>query len=140
MTTGFFPHASMSCCICLEELHHATSDDVATLACTHQFHQACLQSWMAHGAACPLCRRPVDDRTRSVLLSQPAPADRDLITFVMRLVSHAWETSLLFRCLAGGVYIALLHVPAMCLVNCTGKDGTDHALDHASFARAEEKQ
>lgn len=49
----------MACCICWEQ------DDIAisTLACGHAFHTACLSTWLARNAICPLCREIVAEHS-----------------------------------------------------------------------------
>lgn len=44
------------CSICFENI---CSNDIATLACAHSFHRACIGRWVERTPSCPLCREPL---------------------------------------------------------------------------------
>ena len=47
------------CKICFEEF--APAELLRTLPCTHIFHQACIDHWLATNAICPICRIEIKD-------------------------------------------------------------------------------
>ncbi|KAF6252013.1 hypothetical protein COO60DRAFT_1704488 [Scenedesmus sp. NREL 46B-D3] len=46
-----------SCTVCLGE--YAAGELVRQLPCGHEFHQACIDQWMANHGTCPICRMPL---------------------------------------------------------------------------------
>jgi hypothetical protein len=48
------------CSICLSQMED-NGEEIHTLDCTHQFHQLCIDRWLAFKPNCPLCRRPLAD-------------------------------------------------------------------------------
>ena len=50
------------CKICIEEF--APGERLRTLPCTHIFHQACIDHWLAANAICPVCRIEIKDVLR----------------------------------------------------------------------------
>ncbi len=55
-----------SCAICLAD--HVEGETLATLACSHTFHRACVVRWLSANPTCPLCK--------SHALCGPEPTDR----------------------------------------------------------------
>ena len=57
------PHAMATkekedpCCICLERM--AINQEVSSLTCKHDFHTACLRTWLERVNNCPLCKKEV---------------------------------------------------------------------------------
>lgn len=45
----------LSCAVCLEEL--AEGAQLRALPCMHRFHRSCIDQWLGHKAACPVCQR-----------------------------------------------------------------------------------
>ena len=43
------------CPICLEDL--LPGSVLRRLTCKHHFHKACLDTWLAHKAVCPICQQ-----------------------------------------------------------------------------------
>jgi len=54
--------ADRDCCICMEE--YAEGSRLRRLPCMHEFHAACIDTWLTSktaAAACPVCRRAITD-------------------------------------------------------------------------------
>lgn len=49
------------CVICFNE--YQCSEVIKQLPCKHCYHAACIDSWLARNAACPLCKQPVWEPT-----------------------------------------------------------------------------
>ena len=45
-----------SCVICLVD--YDAEDELSNLPCSHAFHTACTESWLAVNPSCPVCRAP----------------------------------------------------------------------------------
>lgn len=45
------------CAICLDDCKDDA--DTVALACSHQFHKACIRTWLRRQPACPLCKKAV---------------------------------------------------------------------------------
>lgn len=59
-TGGGTPDDCDECCpICLVE--YEVGDSLRSLPCDHEFHKACVDSWLAGNASCPACRRSLRD-------------------------------------------------------------------------------
>ncbi|OMO54388.1 Zinc finger, RING-type [Corchorus capsularis] len=43
------------CAVCLEQLDSVGSE-VSQMPCSHQFHTACILTWLNHSHYCPVCR------------------------------------------------------------------------------------
>ncbi|OMO77587.1 Zinc finger, RING-type [Corchorus capsularis] len=49
-------HQQEDCCVvCLEQLAEVGSQ-VSQMPCSHQFHTACIQTWLNNSHYCPVCR------------------------------------------------------------------------------------
>lgn len=46
------------CPICYEDFEDGA--EFVRLSCSHVFHRACLDAWMAKSTTCPECRRPIE--------------------------------------------------------------------------------
>nr|DBA33443.1 TPA: hypothetical protein GDO54_001128 [Pyxicephalus adspersus] len=42
-------------------MEYEEGDQTEQLSCAHQFHQACINTWLRRSRTCPLCRTPVPD-------------------------------------------------------------------------------
>jgi len=51
-------NAPCECSICLSE--YSDGELVKTLPCTHQFHSACIDTWLSSNNKCPVCKCNVD--------------------------------------------------------------------------------
>lgn len=47
-----------SCAICLDDLK--TGQMVKALACSHKFHEKCINNWLKQKLLCPLCKEKID--------------------------------------------------------------------------------
>ena len=56
-TDGSQGRPAQQCPICLEA--YQLQDRVRTIPCFHEFHVDCIDPWLAHKAACPICKHPV---------------------------------------------------------------------------------
>merc|ERR1719440_1675962 len=45
------------CSVCLMDFDQG--DSLRTLECTHRFHMACIDQWLAQSGQCPVCKQPV---------------------------------------------------------------------------------
>ena len=45
---------SESCAICLDKQHFGSV--IKELSCKHKFHAKCINEWITHNSACPVCR------------------------------------------------------------------------------------
>ncbi|OMO67631.1 Zinc finger, RING-type [Corchorus olitorius] len=48
-------HQQDCCVVCLEQLGEVGSQ-VSQMPCSHQFHTACIQTWLNNSHYCPVCR------------------------------------------------------------------------------------
>ncbi|OMO67672.1 Zinc finger, RING-type [Corchorus olitorius] len=48
-------HQQDCCVVCLEQLAEVGSE-VSQMPCSHQFHTACIQTWLNNSHYCPVCR------------------------------------------------------------------------------------
>lgn len=53
-----------TCAVCLDDF--AEGDQLRVLPCTHAYHVACIDRWLASHVACPCCRAPVATRDACV--------------------------------------------------------------------------
>lgn len=44
------------CGVCLDSLNPNITESDVILICNHQFHEACVEPWLAHKGTCPTCR------------------------------------------------------------------------------------
>lgn len=66
----------VECAICMEQ--STPRDKMARLVCTHAFHCACLQTWLAEKHTCPLCRHDLrTERDTGVREADEAALDAD---------------------------------------------------------------
>lgn len=52
----------VTCSICLDDikmLQPVTQSNVKTLECGHQFHEGCINTWLAGHTTCPVCRQAI---------------------------------------------------------------------------------
>lgn len=57
----------IECSVCQEE-----TDDYFVLPCKHKYHKDCIHTWVSRGNhTCPLCRAPIELRTRLELGIKP---------------------------------------------------------------------
>lgn len=47
------------CAVCLMDFE--PGDSLRTLECTHSFHMACVDQWLAQSGQCPVCKKPVGE-------------------------------------------------------------------------------
>jgi hypothetical protein len=45
------------CSVCLMDFEHG--DSLRTLQCSHRFHMACIDQWLAQSGQCPVCKKQV---------------------------------------------------------------------------------
>ncbi|GBL93359.1 hypothetical protein AVEN_219483-1 [Araneus ventricosus] len=57
--------AGYECAICLES---TSRKEMRTLQCSHAFHQACIDMWLAEDRRCPICRKAQRVWMRPVLV------------------------------------------------------------------------
>jgi hypothetical protein len=57
------------CAVCQE----AAGSDTTVLACSHQYHQVCIDEWLAQNDFCPVCRTPVLSVDASVGVASTLP-------------------------------------------------------------------
>ena len=64
------PAPNAMCSICLEEL---SEGEFGTTVCGHQFHSACLATWMLRDVrhTCPECRTTIEAASRSRMFVTP---------------------------------------------------------------------
>ena len=55
-----------SICLCVN-----SSETIHTLQCTHTFHSACIQTWLADNNTCPMCREVIYPLSESMISSRP---------------------------------------------------------------------
>ena len=67
---------TVGCTICLQEFEQG--DTIATLACSHEFHQECVDEWQAHTLSqhgltpsCPQCRADLEVLSTRVVQFEP---------------------------------------------------------------------
>lgn len=48
------------CSICLEELSLSPNANLIRMECFHEFHPACINTWLENHGTCPNCRHPVN--------------------------------------------------------------------------------
>ena len=65
--------ADASCSICMSE--RAAGARVRVLRCTHEFHAACVDVWLARRHKCPLCQREMDEPQTLSRRSPSAPEE-----------------------------------------------------------------
>uniref|UniRef100_A0A6C0J8M5 RING-type domain-containing protein n=1 Tax=viral metagenome TaxID=1070528 RepID=A0A6C0J8M5_9ZZZZ len=60
-TVSFQNHSNETseCVICMDELEN--EQNVAQLSCNHHYHIKCINTWLRHQQACPLCRSIVTE-------------------------------------------------------------------------------
>ena len=54
------------CSICLAA--YRSGEDVSILACSHEYHSACLKQWMTKHRSCPMCRLDIYHQPQFVTL------------------------------------------------------------------------
>jgi hypothetical protein len=67
------------CAICLDD--YEERDKLRQFACTHHFHQTCVDRWLRRNRHCPLCQQSLDNakdvRGSSMLPIHSASASRE---------------------------------------------------------------
>jgi|GEM_PF-4875602 hypothetical protein len=69
------------CMICLETMFPVQT--LSIFPCTHVFHRACINQWLAEHKTCPCCRAVLGSDTRSI----DANTDGSLLRRLVRVVS-----------------------------------------------------
>lgn len=70
-----------NCAVCMEKMSLSTSRTL--LACTHSFHEECLERWVTERRkrTCPMCRTPIDRMSKDMferyLKPPPSPKRND---------------------------------------------------------------
>ncbi len=50
-----------TCVICLEEFSSSPEAKLIRMDCSHEYHQACLLSWLEKKKRCPICRSSINE-------------------------------------------------------------------------------
>jgi hypothetical protein len=50
------------CSVCLMDFE--PGDSLRTMECSHRFHMACVDQWLAQSGQCPVCKKPVGADSR----------------------------------------------------------------------------
>lgn len=58
LMTSMLKASRPMCPICYEDFEDGA--EFVRLSCSHIFHRACLDAWMAKSTTCPECRRPIE--------------------------------------------------------------------------------